>query len=517
MATEPMRGAPMGELAKPENLLVGRLTGSISAYADVLIPTDEVLRSRGGIENLKIYRELLRDDQVASTFQQRRLAVTSKEWKVDPGADDAASVAAADELRRQLERLPWDAITDKMLFSSFYGWSVAEILWKREGSLVAFDQIIVRERSRFRFGWSGALYLQTLAAGLVAMPERKFWTVSTGADHSDEPYGLGLAHSLYWPVFFKRNGVKFWLTFLERFGQPTAIAKMPAASIADPNVKSQALQMLRQIATDAGVLVPDSVVSVELLEATRSGTGDYDSLRSAMDAAIAKIVLSQTMTTDNGSSRSQSETHKSVRDEVVRADADLVCESFMRGPVRWWTEWNFPGAVMPVVYRDVEPPEDLNARAERDTKVAGLGYEPTEDYIRETYGDGWQKKAAPPAPPPGALAGLTPGAVQNPDDPAFAEGESAALRALKVARRMDQNALLEAATHFAEQYETVLARRVGQLLEAADDSGDFDTFRARIDELLAEPSPGETVDKLTRAGFFSRLMGAARSQRKGAA
>lgn len=509
---------PQGEVARPENLFITaagtRVGPRMNAYADVLLPSDTVLREKGSVENLKIYKELLRDDQVASTYQQRRLAVTSKEWHVDPGAEDATSTAAAEELKRQLEALNWDDVTDKMLFASFFGWSVGEIIWREGAQYVEFDRIVVRARERFRFGWSGALYLNTLRDGYVQMPERKFWTISTGADHSDEPYGLGLAHALYWPVFFKRNGVKFWLTFLERFGQPTALAKMPAAAIMDEQQKTQALEMLRNIATDAGVLVPDTVVSVELLEATRSGTADYGALRDAMDAAIAKIVLSQTMTTDNGSSRSQSETHKSVRDEVVKADADLVCESFMRGPAKWWTEWNFPGAAIPKVYRNVEPPEDLNARAERDAKVFSLGYEPTEEYITETYGEGWTKKKEPVVDPTAAL-GLTPGAAVNPGEE-FAENETAALRALRVARRLDQNALLEAATHFAEQYDTVLGKRVAQILEAAEDAGDYDLFRQRLDEILAEPSPGETVDKLSRAGFFARLFGAQRVQRKGA-
>ena len=45
----------------------------------------------------------------------------------------------------------------------------------------------------------------------LLLPGRKFWQFSVGANHSDNPYGLGLAHSLYWPVFFKRSDIKFWL------------------------------------------------------------------------------------------------------------------------------------------------------------------------------------------------------------------------------------------------------------------------------------------------------------------
>lgn len=522
MTNEDKAVAPnMGELAAPEDPLeLRRPSGNAAPYTQVLSPTDEILSSKGA-GNLKIYRELLRDDQVAAAWGQRRLALTSCETTVTPGGDpenpSALDKAAADALKEELDRLLWDDITDKQLFSVFYGWGVAEIMWRPNGSRVSFDRIVVRDRGRFRFGRKGELFLWESAAGWVQMPERKFWTIAQGADHHDEPFGLGLAHSLYWPVFFKRSDIKYWLIFLEKFGMPTSLAKLPPGSMSDPKLRGQALNMLRQIATDAGVLVPDNV-TVELLEAARGGAADYQSLHDAMNAAISKIIVGQTMTTDNGSSKSQAEVHAGVAQKIVEADADLLCGSFNAGPVRWWTEWNFPGANPPKVYRATEIPEDLTARAERDSKIYALGFEPTEEYVREHYGEGWEKKQAP-AMAPGAMPGA-PGfgsRAQNPGnaDPAqFAEGELAALQALRAARRGDQQALAEAAKAFADQYETIMARQVGAALQAAEFSEDFETMRARIDEILAQGPAPEAVEKLERATFFSRLLGAFRAQRR---
>lgn len=511
MATAPQR-PELGELAPPDDPLNPlRGTGLAAApFTTILTPEDSILKTKGGIENLRIYRELLRDDQVAATWQQRRLTLTSCDTIVEDGAEDAVSKAAAEALREELAALNWDDVTDKMLFSVFYGWGVAEIMWRPDGARVAFDKIVVRDRARFRFDRQGALYLWR--QGWRLMPDRKFWTISTGADHHDEPYGLGLAHSLYWPVFFKRNDIKFWLVFLEKFGMPTAIAKVPAGQISDPTIVNKAIAMLRQIATDAGVVVPDNV-AVELLEAARGGAADYESLHNAMNAAISKIVVGQTMTTDNGSSLSQAKVHQNVAEAIMQADSDLLCGSFTAGPVKWWCEWNFPGAVPPRVRRRTEPSEDLDARAARDERIIKLGYEPTEDYIRETYGDGWQKKQAPAVLP---MFGQ-PATMQdqgNADPQQFAEGELAALAALRAARRGDQQALVEAAQNFAEQYQTIMGRQVGAVLQAAEDAGDYETFRERLNEIIADQPAPEAMDKLTRAGFFARLMGAMRTQRR---
>lgn len=521
MATQPQPKRPtMGELAAPEdplNPLKRAAGGQFAPFTTVLQTTDSILRDKGGIENLRIYRELLRDDQVASVWAQRRLALTACDTVVEPGADDAQSKAAAEALDAELKALAWDDVTDKALFAAFYGWGVAEIIWQRNGDRVSFGAIKVRDRARFRFDLAGNLYLWTMR-GWELMPERKFWTVTTGADNHDEPYGLGLAHALYWPVFFKRNDVKFWLMFLEKFGMPTAIAKVPAGMIADPKTVQQAVAMLQQIATDAGVVVPDNVV-VELLEAARSGSADYAGMHDAMNAAISKIVVGQTMTTDNGSSRAQGEVHERVAQKIVEADSDLLCSSFNAGPVKWWTEWNFPGAVPPRVYRHTEPPEDLAARAERDTKIKALGYSPTEDYILETYGEGWEKNPEPVVDPL-AMAGRAmarSGAMGNEGDPGqdFAEGESVALAALKAARRTDQQAMFNAAKLFADQYQTATGKRVAQVLQAAEFSEDAETFARRLDEILAEqPDPG-LLEKLRRGVFFGGLLGAFRAQRKG--
>ena len=511
MAETPIK-PEFGEVAKPDNLTFGtRISGTISPYLDLLATTDTVLQARGGIENLEVYRELLRDDQVRSCLQQRRLAVISRPWSVEPGAEnDARAQEAADALTEELHSLRWDDITEKALFTIFYGWGVGEVMWRPGDDRIHIGDIKVRERSRFRFGHSGALYLMRNGGTIETMPERKFWTLNTGADNHDEQYGLGLAHSLYWPVFFKRNDIKFWLVFLERFGQPTAIAKLPAGRMDDPNLVKQAVETLQSISTDAGIVVPDNVV-IELLEAARSGAADYAGMKEAMDNAIAKVILSQTASTEGTPGKLGSDdTQKSVRDEVVKADADLICESFNRTVVRWWSEWNFPEVAPPRVYRQITPDEDLNDRAERDGKISALGYEPTEQYITETYGEGWVKKAQPEQPP--AVRGAIP--AQPGDNENFAE--SAAMATLMAARRGDQDALVEAAAKFAADYKTIMGRRVAALLDGLQFSEDAETFRRRLDEMLAEDPPPETTEKLVRASMFSRMMGAFRAQRRDA-
>lgn len=411
----------MGEIAASDDVrdITLGFTGKMRPMQDA------VLAARGG--GLEIYEEVLRDWQCYPTFQQRRRAVVSKEWGVEPGAKDKASVMAAESLKAQLEAISFDNATDKMLFGLWYGHAASEFKWGRDGREFIIDKIKVKKARRFRYDMDGNLRLLTRTNSIEGkvMPSRKFWTFCTGADNDDDPYGIGLAHYCYWPVWLKKNGYRFWAMLLDKFGMPTGVGKFPAG--ASPQDQTKLLNAISAIQSSSGIIIPESMM-IEFLEASRSGSVGNEGFVDRMDAAVAKIVLSQTMTTDNGSSRAQGQVHEDVKEEVVKGDADLVCSSFNQGPAKWLTDWNYPGAVPPRVWRKIEPPEDLDKLADRDTKIYQMGFDPTEEYIKETYGEGWAKRQAAPAP---VLPGL-PGNPLPKNDPAkpaspasFAEPQTA--------------------------------------------------------------------------------------------
>jgi len=455
----------------------------------LLEPTDPILRTRGG-GSFDIYKPILTDPQVKSVMTQRISAVTSREWEVVPGEDTAAGKRAADWLREELAALKFDRLTEKMLWGLFYGYSVAEQMYRRDGRLWGWEEIRVRDRVRFRFDEECGLRLLTLSNMLTGeeMPPEKFWVFSTGADHDDEPYGLGLAHWLYWPVWFKRNGLKLWLIALDKFGMPTARGKYPSQATAEE--QKTLLEAVMAIRSEAGIIIPDGM-EIDLLAAPSGASSlDYQKLHDTMDAAISKIVLSQTMTTDNGSSRSQAEVHDDVGDAVKKSDADLVCQSFNEGPVAQLSEFNFPGVTPPRVWRKMEDPEDTTAAVDRDEKLHRMGWRMSEDRVKETYGDGYERTAPPDPTPPG----------ENPPEAGFAEHrhESA----------LDTLAAEIIAEGHAEAASTQLFADITALLEGLDPGASLEALRARLDELAAAPGGAQAMtDLLTEASFAARLAG----------
>lgn len=463
----------------------------LAFVGDLRTPTDPILLTRGR-GDLALYESVLRDGQVKATYEQRRLAVVAREWGVEAGGDRPIDIEAADDLREQLTSLDWDDVSKKMLTAPFYGFSVGECIWGAGGSRITLDAVKVRKARRFRFDRDNALRLITRDEPLgIVMPEQKFWIFRAGSDDDDDPYGLGLAHWLYWPVWFKRNGMRFWALFLERFASPTPIAKHPPGAKADEVAKL--LNMLSGIVTGGRIAIPNNV-ALDLLQAMHSSGGDYLEFVKYLDSDIAKIVLSQTMTTDSGSSLSQAVVHQGVKLEVIKSDADLECESFNRQVATWLTAWNYPGAAVPRVWRDCSEPADLKTAAERDAAILTVGYRPTADRIQKTYGDGYEPVPAGPPPATGGAA-------------AFAEAPPAA----PIVGPAD--AVLTATTE-GDEWRRLLGPEVELVESLLADAKSLEEVRDRLGE-LAKRDPDAITNSLARVMFAGSIAGQAGAELDG--
>jgi phage gp29-like protein len=467
-----------------------------------------------------VYDRILLDDQVQSCLVQRRTAVVSREWSVASGAPgDTRADAAAEALEANLKEVGWDLVTDKMLYAPFYGVTYAELgwgLWRWKGETLfgwvgspTMNAIHVRHGRRFRRDKDRRLRLITTSnmTGEI-MPDRKFWVVTAGGSDDDEPYGRGLAEWLYWPTLFKRNGIRFWNIFLDKFSVPPVKGSYQRGTSREEIEKL--LQSMMALANDSGIAVPEGVV-LDFMQIATNGI-DFEKMPLYMDAAIAKIILSQTMTTTasaSGLGSNQANVQAGVKQELVAADADLLTDSFTKGPARWFTDFNFGTDVAaPIVSRVIEEESDLKSTAETDEVLGRMGYERTEDSFQSVYGDGFQRRKPAEAAPPAKTASRAPTAPPRAanDDPGADgdEGRQAAAFAEPAAAGdvVDQAV---AAIMADEGWRTAMAPIADPILRelaAARNPDDVAAILARAAELDDE---GPLAEQLARAGFAVRM------------
>ena len=342
-----------------------------------------------------------RDLHYRGVLQQRRLRGAGAPIDVVPASDAAADRRLADEVReRVMQGSGWHSMLLDLLDALGKGVSCLEIVWRQAGGrwepaeyhridprwLVWDDTdgrtpLLIREwgdkpssgRMAGAMGVSRPGAFRTRADPL--MPGKFVYHAHQAK--SGLPTRGGLAFSVATMYLLKSVAVRDWWAFGELYGIPVRIGKYgQTATDDDIRTLSDAVSAL---ASDAGAIIPDSM-NIELENAASSsgggGSGSLGLFRGQAewcDKQVSKAVVGQTMTTDDGSSRSQAEVHADVRDDLVRDDMRQVCGTLSQTVVRWYCELNH--GMRPAGWPRIElpqPPEDLDVVAIMSAVKGGL-------------------------------------------------------------------------------------------------------------------------------------------------
>lgn len=354
---------------------------TIPFFTGVLQHVDDTLIQQGGGKGLKIYDEIERDTHAFAMLQKRKKALVAREWQVEPGGERAIDKEAADLVEEFLRALPFDLICEDMLDATLKGFAVSEIVWAREGNRIRPERLVALDQRRFAFDRDWKPRLLTYAAMWegIALPDRKFVVHRVGVK-GNNPYGLGLGTRLFWPVLFKREGITFWLHFLEKFAGPTIVGKTPYGSLSDQ--QTNLLNTLQRARTASAITVPIGT-DIEFLEASRSGSVSYEQFLAYWDKQISICTTGETLTTqvgESGGNRALGEVHQEMLDLLVDSDGDLLAGALRGQLLSWIVAYNLPGAAIPSVWR-VRP---KNETAEANSRKAKAGAaEATDKALRQ--------------------------------------------------------------------------------------------------------------------------------------
>ena len=159
------------------------------------------------------------------------------------------------------------------------------------------------------------------------------WT--TGIDYHDPIYsnnlievgrpddlGLLLKASLH--TIPKKNVLAAWDVFSEIFGMPLRVATTTARDQKDIDRISE---MMERMGLASYAVLPEGT-TVQLVSSTQADAFNvYDKRVDRANSEISKLIIGQTMTIEDGSSLSQSQTHLEVFENLVEADAKLLANT----------------------------------------------------------------------------------------------------------------------------------------------------------------------------------------------
>lgn len=366
-----------------------------------------------------------KDPHLFSILQTRKFGILARPRRIQPASPSAADRDRAAWLGDLLDELPdWDGALMHLLDALAKGMAVLEIVWGFDaGGRVVPARLKPRNPGRFVFGPAAELRLLDEDERLGLRPGPLDSTAITGGSHpngfasprpvdpfgfpvpgrrlpdrkfivllkdstDERPYGKGLLERLYWYWWFKKNNLKFWVLYNERFGSPTVVAKH-CGPIA-PDERDRLTQILETLQADTGIVIPDAI-ALELLESRRASAGDsYADLADWCNDEMTRAVLGQTLTTGEGrraGSLALARVHSTVRFDYIRTDACFLMDAVNAQLVRWIIDFNFgPDSPAPRWTIDLQPEIDREVEIGIDRQLLQMGVPLPLRYFYEKYG-----------------------------------------------------------------------------------------------------------------------------------
>jgi len=319
------------------------------ASLEMLPNPDVILRKLG--RSQEVFDSIISDAHVIGELRSIRSGLIKFEYRLQAGGDSPADIRALELCQQVMNRKPangmqWTDVFWNMAHAVFKGSQAHEVIWKREGQFLVPDKIIDRPQRRFLFTQDNELRLKTKEHPVngIALDQYKF-LLTRHMPSYENPYGVALLSSCFWPYTFKHSGFKYFMKFVEKYGIPWAIGKYPQGTPLE--VQNELADALATMVEDAVAAIPDAG-EVELLEHTHSGELVQQQLINMCNSEMSKALTSQTLATEiqGEGSRAASETHRG-REESVNESDRVIISSAMNELFSWITEINIADAMPP--------------------------------------------------------------------------------------------------------------------------------------------------------------------------
>ena len=135
----------------------------------------------------------------------------------------------------------------------------------------------------------------------------------------------------------KKNALAFWDTFAEIFGMPMRIAK---TTTRDEKELAKMEKMMDSMGASLWGVFQEGT-EIEVVESTKGDAFNvYDKRVDRANSELSKLIIGQTMTIEDGSSLSQSQTHLEVFENLVESDRTMLADivnNGLNGTIQWIT------------------------------------------------------------------------------------------------------------------------------------------------------------------------------------
>lgn len=315
----------------------------------------------------EVYEDIMLDGHLTGITENRTLRTTNKNFIFE------------------IDKIKNDKLTE---FIEAKNWFENVLEWSHQSAYHGYSLIYIKE-----FLKGEIKEVELIPRGLV-IPQHKVLLYNIDADKGidfseiddillyAQFYGnVGLLEKAAVYTILKRHSWGSWDEFEELFGVPIRIAKIASQS---ETVKNEVAGWLEDMGSAPYGVFPMGT-EIEIKENSKADSFNvfYKKIE-ALDKELSKLVLHQTMTTENGSSKAQGGVHENTLGEVIKADEKKML-AFLNDklvPAMRKLGYAIPSNAKIAVEKTTDPNNQITI----DGVLLKAKYVLKKDYIEETYG-----------------------------------------------------------------------------------------------------------------------------------
>jgi len=467
----------------------------------------DVRRGECPAQYLELAQDIeLRDLHYRSVLSTRKDAITGLEIKVIPAGEGGKEAELAAAVERDLVKNPTAKLRSlirDMLDALAKGFSVTEIIWDTGNTPWKPKAYKFRDPRWFQYDRETGDTLMLRAPygnDLEALKPFQFIVHEPHLISGKQiTAGLALPALYYWML--KTYDVTSWAAFIDRYGYPIRIGKYGKKFTDEDRITLK--RAVAAIGQDFGAIIPESA-QLEIIESKSTGekSNVYNNLADWIDKQISKLVLGQTMTTDEGSSRAQSETHEKVRDDIADSDIQQIVDTLNAALTVPYINLNF-GEQSEYPRIDLFKPDEKNIE-QIITAVKELGPQGLKvkaDEVRSLIG------LSNPEDGDEVIGGRASNTQESPSD--FDDLNSGNKIALNAAGADPADSVDGLDAENGSGYVAISDEIAGVIEKAADAAVDFESFQKELTKLVTGWAPDKIAECIAVATFKARALGSA--------
>lgn len=317
------------------------------------------------------YQSVCLDLQLDTVIDTRVFAVLSRRFKI---VND--QTGEEDHEKTKLFEKPWfEDYVRLVVEAEFWGDTLIDIFDTNEEGLISNAELMPRKHVLWQKGLVVKEVGDLKGEDFRHPKYAPFYIPIEPKNH------LGKLLKISTVVLAKRWSLAYWNQYGERYGQPFRTVTTPGGSESRDKALAKILENMG--ANGWGIFWEGE--EFKLMEAAKSegSVAVFEKLIKLLDGYISKSVLGQTMTTDDGSSKSQAQVHEDVAEDRHEYDRRRVRNNFNEVLNKQLISRGYPLEGFSFKWDDEMTDGE---KLQRVISLSQSGYTVDPDYITEEFG-----------------------------------------------------------------------------------------------------------------------------------